>query len=183
MREADTGFTKEGVLVISNENQRLGSHAETFRDKIKAYPEVIDATISTALPPFWGFQDYYKLTPGSKEQFELISYMTDDNFLATLDIEVVEGRGFSNEFNESQNVILNESAVKQFGLDNPIGKRIFYPSSGEYEIIGVIKDFNYFTFQQPIFPFALFHHSSNSYTIPTNNVNRIRCGFCHSLFY
>ncbi len=48
MREADTGFTKEGVLVIANENQRLGNHAETFRDKIKTYPEVIDATISTS---------------------------------------------------------------------------------------------------------------------------------------
>ncbi|MCH7675203.1 ABC transporter permease [candidate division KSB1 bacterium] len=170
MREADTGFTKEGVLVISNENQRLGTHAETFRDKIKTNPEVINATLSTGLPPYGRFQDYYKLTREGKEQFELTSYITDDNFLATLDIEVVEGRSFSKEFNESQNVILNERAVEQFGLDNPIGKRIFYPSSGEYEIVGVIKDFNFLTLQQPIFPFALFHHSSNSYTISNSYV-------------
>lgn len=170
MRKADTGFTKEGVLVISNENQRLDTHAETFRDKIKTNPEVINATLSTGLPPYGRFQDYYKLTREGKEQFELTSYITDENFLTTLDIEVVEGRGFSKEFNESHNVILNESAVEQFGLDNPIGKRIFYPSSGEYEIVGVIKDFNFLALQQPIFPFALFHHSSNSYTIPNSYV-------------
>ena len=34
----------------------------------------------------------------------------------------------------------------------------------------MIKDFNFLTLQQPIFPFALFHHSSNSYTISNSYV-------------
>lgn len=170
IREADVGFNKEGVLVISNENQRLGSHAETFRDRIKASPGVINATLSTGLPPLGTFQDYYKITRASDEQFELTSYLTDENFVQTLGLQVLAGRGFSKEFNESGSVLLNQSAVKNLGLDDPIGKTIYYPSGGEYEIVGVIKDFNFLTLQQPILPFALFHNSSNSYTIPSSNL-------------
>jgi len=63
-------------------------------------------------------------------------------------------------------VLLNESAVRRFGWEEPIGKRITYPSAGEFEVIGVMKDFHFMTLHQPIQPFALFHQSSASYRIP-----------------
>jgi putative ABC transport system permease protein len=176
LREADYGFNREGVVVISNENQRLGKKTEVFRDKIKSHPEVIGATISTALPPYWGFQDYYKVPGKSEEQFDLISYMTDENFLTTLGIELIQGRGFSKEFNETKSVILNESAVRNFGFDDPIGATIFYPSggggnnNGEFEVIGVVKDFNFAALYVPIASFALFHQSSESYSLPNSYV-------------
>ena len=37
-------------------------------------------------------------------------------------------------------------------------------------MVGVIKDFNFLTLNQPIMPFALFHSSSNSYQIPSSNI-------------
>ncbi|NIR70380.1 hypothetical protein GWN15_19260, partial [candidate division KSB1 bacterium] len=78
----------------------LGKQAELFRDRIKAHTEVKNATISTGVPPYRGFQDLYRTAKQSDDKVPLISYMTDENFLATLGIELVEGRGFSKEFNE-----------------------------------------------------------------------------------
>ena len=70
--------------------------------------------------------------------------MTDEDFLNTLNIKLVQGRGFLRDHPiDAQSVILNETAVKQFNIKDPLGKIINYPSKGNYTIIGIIKDFNF----------------------------------------
>jgi putative ABC transport system permease protein len=170
LRQADMGFDKDGIIVISNDNNRLGNQAGAFRDALKSHPEVVDASLSTGVPPNPGFQDYYKAEGRYDEQLALASYMTDDNFLSTLGVSLIQGRGFSKEFRDSSSVILNESAARFFGFKNPIGKTITYPSRGKYTVVGVVKDFHFATLYSPITPFALFHLSSKSYSLPSSNV-------------
>ena len=167
VNQADLGFNKEGVVIINNENNLLGGGAEAFVEKLKNNSSVINAAVSTGVPPDYGFQDYYKVEGKGDEQFDLISYMVDENFIKTMGIKLEDGRGFSKNFStDFESVILNESAVRFFGLKNPIGKIINYPSRGNYKIIGVIKDFNFASLHSAITPFALFHTSSKSYKIP-----------------
>lgn len=171
VRHKDLGFDKENILVISNENERLGNQAALYKEIIKNNSLVENATVSTGVPPEWGFQDYYKIEGKESETFDLISYMTDEDFLVTLGIEIVEGRGFSKDFStEAASVILNESAVKQYGWEEAIGKKITYPGSGEFRVIGVMKDFNFATLHSPVLPFALFHSASKSYQIPASYI-------------
>ncbi|MDX1941652.1 MAG: ABC transporter permease [Saprospiraceae bacterium] len=170
LRKADIGFDKEGVVIISNENHPLGNQAETFKEEIKSDARIVDATVSTGVPPYSGFMDYYKAEGKEDELFELTSYTTDEDFLGTMGIELLDGRAFSKEFSEAKNVILNESAVALFGWDNPIGKKIHYPGSGDFEVIGVIKDFNFNALYSAITPFALFHHDSKSYDISNSYI-------------
>lgn len=171
VRDKDLGFDKENILVISNENTRLGNQAVLYKEAIKNNSLVANASVSTGVPPEWGFQDYYKIEGKESETFDLISYMTDEDFLSTLGIEIVEGRGFSKDFStEAASVILNESAVKQYGWEEAIGKKITYPGSGEFQVIGVMKDFNFATLHSPVLPFALFHSASKSYQIPASYI-------------
>ena len=170
-RQADMGFDKDGILVISNQNDRLGSQAETFRDAVRRRAQVVDASLSTGVPPRFGFEDFYKVEGKGEEQFDLISYMVDENFVTTLGIQIVQGRGFSKQFGaNADGVLLNQNAVQRFGWKDPIGKIITYPGQGDYKVIGILKDFNFMTLNQPILPFALFHRASKSYTIPDSYV-------------
>ena len=170
-RQADVGFDKAQVLVISNENDRLNNQAAAFKETLKSHPQIVNAALSTGVPPGYGFQDYYKVEGQGDEQYDLISYMVDDDFAATLGLEIVAGQGFSEDFPSSADgVILNESAVERFGWDDPTGKTIVYPSSGEFKVIGVMKDFNFLSLRQPIMPFALFHEDSQTYQIPNSYV-------------
>jgi putative ABC transport system permease protein len=107
-----------------------------------------------------------------EKKFELVSYLADENFLSTMGISIIKGRGFSKEYHDSASVILNESAVSLFGLSDPIGKIVNYPGGNgtNYRVIGVMKDFNFWSMYSPIAPFALFHSSSRSYTIPSSYV-------------
>ncbi|MCI0695560.1 ABC transporter permease [candidate division KSB1 bacterium] len=174
-RQADMGFNKEGVVIISNDNHRLGNQTEAFKEKLKSNSRFLNASLATAVPPYYGFEDSYQAKGKGGEQIDiqLNSYMTDEDFLATLGIEIVRGRGFSKDFStDAAGVLLNESAVKYFGWDDPLDKTLTYPGGGnkDYKVIGVMKDFNFMTLHSPITPFALFHHASKSYEIANSCV-------------
>jgi putative ABC transport system permease protein len=70
-------------------------------------------------------------------------------------MELVQGRNFSNNYSaDFKSCLINETAAKQFGWDNPIGKWI---DDGEerYSVVGVIKDFNCDDVHTPIIPYFL----------------------------
>jgi putative ABC transport system permease protein len=171
VQHADLGFDQDNVVVISNENDRLRGQAAAFTERIEEHTAVRSAAVSTGVPPTYGFEDFYRAEGHGDEQLSLISYMTDEDFLPTLGITLVEGRGFSDaRASDAHSVIVNEAAVEAFGWDDPIGQTIEYPSQGRYEVIGVMEDFHFLTLRSPIQPFALFHHSSESYQIPDSYV-------------
>ncbi len=158
-------------MIISNENNRLGDHAEAFRDRLKSHSQIVDASISTGVPPSYGFEDGYEIEGKENRNVDLLSYMTDDNFINTMQLTVVKGRGFARGYNDSASVILNEAAVRDFGFSDPIGKFVTYLSNNvKYRVIGVVKDFNFMDLYSPITPFALFNQSSKSYFIPNSFV-------------
>jgi putative ABC transport system permease protein len=180
-RNTGLGFNKEIVVVISRSN-RLASAEETFKQSIKQMPGVLNASITTSIPSGGSFGDNYQPEDeGNKKsaELELNSFMVDDAFIPTLNIEVLKGRNFSREFNDSASVILNEEAVQQIGWKNPVGKWLEYPGGNNtrFLVIGVVKNFNVQSLQNPITPFALFHPSSKSYGWgETNIVTRIKGG-------
>jgi putative ABC transport system permease protein len=95
------------------------------------------------------------LTPSFQDKEKKIKVeglAIDYNFLKTMGISVIDGRDFSEEFGSdmSKSVILNESAVKQIGITDPVGKMM-----GNTEIIGVIKDFNLHSFHSEIPPLMI----------------------------
>lgn len=164
LERVDLGFNKEGIVIISNENHLLGTQAQAFRESLKGHAGIVNASVSTGVPPHTWFDDYYRVEGKGDEQFILGSYLTDEDFCATLGIGISEGRGFSKDFSgEDRSVILNETAVRKLGLDDPVGKHITYYGQGIYTVIGVMKDFNLMSLHLPIRPFALFHHSSKAY--------------------
>ncbi len=69
----------------------------------------------------------------------------DEKMLSTLQIGLKDGRNFLNQFPDIKKTefILNETAVKAYGLTNAIGKRFIMDNIDTGEVVGVIKDFNF----------------------------------------
>ncbi len=168
----DLGFDKENILVIDNRNNKLGKKYESFRSSIINNTGVENVSISTGVPSLSWWQDYYKVEGKNDQQFELASYHADENLINTLDFEILQGRAFEKGFaTNGSSVILNETAVKNYGWNDPIGKTIEYPGGGLFKVIGVVKDFNHASLYQEMFALGLFHISSafpynpNSYVV------------------
>jgi putative ABC transport system permease protein len=180
----DLGLNKENVIVIANAD-RLGKNEEGLRTELLRLPQVGNASISTSLPTKNSFGDTYipELNAGDVHSTEnnimISSFIVDDAFVSTLNLKIKNGRAFSKDFSDSASVLLNETAVKQIGWKNPIGKTLTYPGNNnqKFTVVGVIKDFNTESLRTQISPFALFYTTSNTYQIGTSYITvRIKPG-------
>jgi putative ABC transport system permease protein len=70
--------------------------------------------------------------------------IVDYGMIELLGMKMTEGRAFSKDFNSDRSkIIFNETAVKTMGLKgNPVGTKIHFMGR-EFEIVGVVKDFNF----------------------------------------
>ncbi|GAB3901080.1 ABC transporter permease [Spirosoma agri] len=78
-----------------------------------------------------------------------ISYAADEDLNKVMPFDFSEGRWFDPQLRSDQdNVVLNETAVKQFGLTSPVvGKRF-----NQGKIIGVVRDFYHQNLHEKIAP-------------------------------
>jgi len=82
--------------------------------------------------------------------------MVDHDYFKTLNMKIVEGRDFSREIQSDlqEGFILNEEAVKQGNIENPVGKQITVNGKNGV-IIGVVKNAQLsslrFTIQQEVY--------------------------------
>jgi putative ABC transport system permease protein len=173
----DLGFNKENILIVTDAD-RLGKSEESFRQELQRLPGVASASISTSLPTQNSFTDYYvpeataDNVTAAEKNISLSSFIVDEAFVPTLKMKMQSGRNFSKDFTDSASVILNETAAKQMGWNDPIGKHITYPGGNDvkFKVIGVVKDFNTESLHSPVSPFALFYTTSKTYRIGTSYV-------------
>ncbi len=177
------GFSKENIIVIAN-SDRLGNKGESFRQELTKLPGVMNATVSTGIPTKENFGDFYVPEPTGVDEhlakdITLSSFIVDYDFVLTLGIQLLKGRNFSQDFNDSLSVILNEEAVKQIGWKDPVGKYLNYPGNNNqrFKVIAVAKDFNTQSLRTVVAPFALFHSTSKTYDLGISYVSvRVKPG-------
>ena len=88
---------------------------------------------------------------GPSETFMVHPMTIDKDFIPFFKMELVQGKNFSGEVSDSMHYILNETAVRQAGIKDPVGKR-FRMGKTEGVIIGVLKDFHFSSLKQRIEP-------------------------------
>ena len=87
---------------------------------------------------------------------------TDSHFDETYEIEMKEGRYFSDDYStDSLGIIINEAAAKKLGYKDPVGKKLMLlRGNGEdidFKILGVMKNFNYRSLHHQLQPFVMYY--------------------------
>lgn len=157
------GFNRSQKLVIKNVNI-LGQQAKILKQEIAQMPGVLNVTMSTYLPTgeernVTGL--FPELPLDIKKDVLSEFWPVDENYLKTLDLQLLSGRNFSNQLaSDSAALIVNEAFVKRFGFKDPLNKPIYRNSYGlqTYHIVGVIKDFHYSSLRDAIKPVALVYN-------------------------
>lgn len=186
------GFKKDGIVVIRNDRSTSRQTLQPLKSDLLSDSRIWGVAGSSMLPSSIGM--YNTVTWEGALEGREISIMfnrVDFDFLKTFEIELVAGRRFSPEFPGDtragsgdggleipRSIIINEEALRQFGWDNPIGKKVI-ESFGEerniYNVVGVIKDFHFNSLRETIRPLKLFcSTSSNRYVsvkIPLKDVD------------
>lgn len=159
MMNSSLGFDKEQTAVIELWNNRAArSNTTVLKNALLQSPDISQVTASNSIPGELllnrvGYPDGNEAL--SKVMFSL---MVQEDFLELYGLEVVNGRGFSQELvtDKTEAFILNESAVAEFGWTNEeaIG-RDFQWGSRSGKVIGVVGDFHYYSLQEQIPPMII----------------------------
>lgn len=161
------GFDKEQIVWFDL-NDAMQNKKETFRTMLMKNPNILNVAYTrfneSDANNYWG--DEFE---GRK--IKIHPFWVDANYISLMGLKVIEGRNYSDEFvsDPNQSIILNQTAVRQFVLDSPIGKKVFGRT-----IIGVVEDFNYQSLHHKIEPLALVYLpgvSKANIKISTENIS------------
>ncbi|MFP4290001.1 MAG: ABC transporter permease [Cyclobacteriaceae bacterium] len=164
-RNLNLGFDKENVLIIKN-GRRLGEKAQSFRQELANQSIVKSAAVSSALPPNIGNNTVFR-QKGSEEDHLITYFHGDYDLIPTLGIQIVEGRNFSRDFpSDTAAIILNEAAVREFGMEDPLGAEVRHFGSETEQtmkVVGVMKNFNFQSLKVDIRPVAMILSQEGGY--------------------
>ncbi len=154
-----TGQMNEVIvtLPVNQDNAVIQEKIEVFKEELKKDPAILQVSTSYWLPTNIrsGSYDFWE---GQREDEKVLFHNLEAgyDFFSLYGIPIIEGRSFSKDFpsDPEQAFIVNETAVKAMGMENPVGKR-FADWKGWGTIIGVVKDFHFVPMHQPIKPLAV----------------------------
>jgi putative ABC transport system permease protein len=161
MLEKDVGFNEENIIVLNIDFPY--QKVLTLKDKLLQYSHIMDVSMSDRNFISGSSSDDLKNKKG-----ELVStrfLRIDPDYLETFGIKLIDGRNFtaSEPIQDNYNVIVNETFVKAFGLESPVGEVI--PVQAERinaTIIGVVHDFHFDSMHDEIMPVMLIVFPFNS---------------------
>lgn len=155
--DREPGFDKDMVIVIRNAGRIQGRHELEQRMEQLSGVKVVGA--STTMPGIPGWTGNIRADNATSDR--LINFsQVDYEYLEAMGIRLLEGRNFlrSQPVDTINTIIINETAVRELGLKNPVGQRMIWSERRDTvlyaTVIGVVNDFHYASFREPIAPFA-----------------------------
>ncbi len=166
LQNKNLGFNREQLAVVQLNVSREGrmterikagfEKAEQFKVELSKIPDILSVCASSQ---GFGNGDWmnigYTDDNGTYRTFNV--NIIDDDYTETLNMEFSAGRNFSNN-NPSdvrRSVIINEAFAKEYGWEQPIGRKIPGKNFIDHEVIGVVKDFNYQSLYTKVTPLVI----------------------------
>jgi putative ABC transport system permease protein len=163
MRHRDLGINTDGVINLELRGD-LRNNYRAIKTKLLESPDIlaVSATNGSFTKRFATDEtDWEGKAPEAKVVTAI--HAVDFDYAKIFDLEMAEGRYFSRDrpADITSGLIVNETAVRAMGLEEPLGKKLRCPipyDSGREEwgtIIGVVKDFHFRSLHSGIEPLIL----------------------------
>jgi putative ABC transport system permease protein len=174
--ERDPGYTARDIINVEM-NSSFKKSYKLIKEELLEIPSIINVTAANT-----SFVSTEKSTGDAlwkgKEEGDRIFielHPVDYDYLETLNMEMVTGRFFDPDIltDEELAVVINETAARSMGFENPVGEKIECYWGSELRksrVIGVVKDFNFESVRNEIKPlfFSIVPWWYNELYIKTN---------------
>ncbi len=158
MQNKKLGFDRERVVYLPI-REELSERYETLKTELVKKAGIMNVAASSSLPTSGVILTTDKVSwEGKNPEDNVVLEVTSTgyDFIETFDMKVVEGRSFSKEFltDEEEAIVINETAKKIIGMENPVGKQLIFGDSAT-TIIGVVKDYHFKSMHSEIEPLIM----------------------------
>jgi putative ABC transport system permease protein len=175
MQTNSSGMTLENRLVIKGPediaSKKPQEEVRAFLNECAAQGFVKNYALGKVPGTWYNFaaKGFTPLTPTPADKEKSFSVMMmNERFLDVYGIGVVSGRNFTPDEVEKSfsgnKLMVNERAAKELGFpaaSDAVGKKILWGADKEWEIVGVVKNYNHQSLKEPI---------SSVVFIPQNNI-------------
>jgi len=158
IKNKELGYNYKNIVYTPN---YWKYETDAIKDLLLKNPNILSVSSVSELPINITFQRKLTQWDGkiTDTEFDVYYAFTDIGFFETFNIPLLEGSYFSNKFtldsyfkkDAGLYYLVNETAVKQMGLKNPLNTK-FSCNGFSGEIIGVVKDFHFKPLQKKIEP-------------------------------
>jgi len=164
IKEKELGYDKSYVFGFGMRDMQ--KNYEAVRAQLLNMPGVHDVTSSSDNIVSIGnnTSDTDWDGKGPNTMFLIHPMYIDKYYMNFFKVKLAAGTGFSGYKTDSAHYILNETAVREAGITNPVGKR-FKLHEVNGTIIGVVKDFHFASLKQKIEPAIFAYQPGNDWRI------------------
>lgn len=143
VRNRPTGYQQDR-LMMSEMSEDLNNNYEAIKAELLQSGLVENVTkassSATGINFFTVISDWPGKSPDRIHQ-EIGAVRISDSYFETLGMELKGGRNFKPNLEaDSSSVILNEAAVRQLNLADPVGQSITWNRDQQVTVVGVVKD-------------------------------------------
>ena len=154
VKKKNLGYEKENVFHVQM-STNLKNHYEAVKSELLQHSFISEVT-ATSMPlknvtSTYGISD---IEGSDIEDLKTILLCTDKDFITTMDVNLVAGSNFCGMPVDATSIILNETAVKNMDITDPIGKKCTVRGV-RGTIIGVVQDFHFKDLHIPIEPLVI----------------------------
>jgi len=158
----DPGFQAENMIVMDR-IYPLRDKVDVFCEEVEKIPGVAKASNSSTYLGFSNLSSSFQLQGAKRStSFMFDVNFVDSDFMETYGLSLWDdtGRFFSKtDLNDTMTVLLNETAVREYGFDDPLNTVIQSPTvegtTIDYRVIGVVNDFHHSSLRKTITPYML----------------------------
>ena len=146
MLTKDLGFDRDRVVRTRVFGDVDVLQIERLAGEIDSRPGLVKGVAGAETPPGAGGSNLTQLQLGEKSILAK-PFQVGPGFLQVMGIDLISGRDFAqnNEPGQRQGILINETAARLLGPENPVGRFLTFPDYGNESmpVIGIVEDFHY----------------------------------------
>ncbi|MEE4196252.1 MAG: ABC transporter permease [Bacteroidales bacterium] len=151
IQQRDPGYNSKNLMVLPLKGSESLKNKELLKEQMIRMPQVKTAGLGSNYPGRGVTSNGY-IPEGSDKPMMFNALYVDEDYIPLFEFGMKEGRNFNPDMQTDQeSCMVNETLVHVAGWENPLGK-VIERNGVHYQVIGVVKDFNFSTVYQPIEP-------------------------------
>lgn len=135
-RDYDLGFDIRGSVVawVNNEDE-----FQAYKTALQQNPEIV--SIAGAQSGIFS-NGVHEPVKYESLQAEVDIIAVGDDYLSTMDLELISGRDFikNSKSDRNESIIVTDKMAKLFGWEDALGKEVIWKDSIKLYVVGVVKD-------------------------------------------
>jgi putative ABC transport system permease protein len=154
LRTLDVGFNRNNLVEIDVDFRK--AKVDLLKTRLLENPLIEQVTTSDRTFISGSSSELFKNKKG--EFIDTRILRIDKDYVKSLGLKIIDGDNVQDALpgDTILKVLVNETLVKAYRMDEPVGDFIFFDPINRYvQIVGVVKDFHYDSMKDPIMPLIM----------------------------